>query len=158
MWVHATLISTALDVYGWAVAPLSSSALERYYQEGKRFAFLFGVTEEVLPARYSDFTGYMGDMRESSVLAVGPAAAGLGRGVLDPPLVPVLRGARIPTLMITASLLPGRLRRAYGLGWGNGRRVTLAGLGATIRVALPAVPASVRFWPHYRDALVRAAR
>src|SRR5918996_2076259 len=43
MWVHATLIDTALLMYQTYVGPLSDDDQESYYQETKEMALLFGV-------------------------------------------------------------------------------------------------------------------
>jgi uncharacterized protein (DUF2236 family) len=49
MWVHATLVSVAMDSFELLVEPLSLKRREGYYRESGRFARLFGVTDQVLP-------------------------------------------------------------------------------------------------------------
>src|SRR3989442_3294578 len=48
LWVYASLLGTSLQVYGRFVRRLSLAHRERYYQEAKPFARLFGVGDDVL--------------------------------------------------------------------------------------------------------------
>ena len=50
MWVHATLVDTALLVYGQWVRPLGQEEQAGYYEEMKIAARLFGTPDEVMPA------------------------------------------------------------------------------------------------------------
>src|SRR5688500_2323268 len=43
LWVHATLTVSALDVFERVVRPLTPSERERYWEESKLFAYLFGI-------------------------------------------------------------------------------------------------------------------
>ena len=147
-----------MQVYGRFVRPLSPAERERYYQETKPFARLFGVTDEVLPADEAAFRGYLREMVRGGELTVGPDGRELAAGVLGPPIP---RPARpfLPLLRsVTAGLLPPRLRQEFGLEWGRYQRAGVAVLSAAARRGLWAVPARVRFWPHYRIATERTAK
>jgi uncharacterized protein (DUF2236 family) len=70
-------------------------------------------------------------------LAVGEAAREIAAAVLDPPL-------RLPTTglarLVTAGLLPPRLRDAFGLAWDERREQRLLELGASARALRAAAP------------------
>jgi uncharacterized protein (DUF2236 family) len=157
LWVHATLVFAALESYSSLVEPLGPQRRERYYQEAKRFAGLFGVTDAVLPGDYTDFHEYWRSMIAGSELAAGPAARDLAAAVLRPPVTAVLRPALGPLRTFTAGLLPERIRREFGLVAGAPGRSTFSLIRGTIRLGVRAAPPSVRYWPHYRAAVARMA-
>jgi uncharacterized protein (DUF2236 family) len=157
LWVHATLVFAALESYSSLVEPLGLGRRERYYQEAKRFARLFGVTDEVLPAGYADFQEYWRSMVAGPDLAAGPVARELAAAVLRPPVTAVLTPALSPLRTFTAGLLPERIRREFGFAAGEPRRSTLSLIRGTIQLGVRVAPRSVRYWPHYRVALERMA-
>lgn len=155
LWVHATLVEVALDTYERFVGPLGDARRARYFEEGKRFAALFGVTEEVMPPSYPEFREYVASMLEGPALTVTEQARALARDVLHPrgslTLVAVAAAGRLAA----AGLLPARLREAFGLPWGAAERAAFGSLARSVRAVLPVLPARVRYWPHYRQALRR---
>jgi uncharacterized protein (DUF2236 family) len=158
LWVHATLVATALRIYGRFVRGLSAAECERYYQEVKPFARLFGAEDEVLPPDYRAFRSYLARMLEGPELSVGEDAIGLAADILGPP-VPLAARPAIPAVRaVTAWLLPDRLRREFGLSWGPVERALVAGMGGPARLAVRALPPRLRYWPHHRIAQGRMAR
>jgi len=93
LWVHATLVDTALLAYELVLPPLGDEARERYYGECRRLGLFFGIPIEAQPADWSGFCRYRDAMLASPELAVGPAArhrrprAGRGRAAACPALV-----------------------------------------------------------------------
>lgn len=155
MWVFATLVSVALDVYRRFVGSLSRSSCTRYYQEATRFARLFGVTDEVLPATYEAFRGYVRRMDRSGLLVVSDDARSLSRDVLDPPLPALLGPSRPAINAVTASLLPERVRQEFGLRWGTAERALAEVVRRGVRATIRGWPHTVRHWEHYRAACRR---
>jgi uncharacterized protein (DUF2236 family) len=154
MWVNGTLIWTALEGYALLVGPLTAEARERYYQEAKPFARLFGVTEAVMPADYPAFLSYVRGM-VAHELAVGPVARELASSVLNPPVPAPLKPAGAAMRLVTAGILPSRVREEFSLAWGRGRQTLFRAVTPLVRPAVRALPAAVRYWPHYRSALRR---
>ena len=156
LWVHATLVASALATYARFVRQPKAGEREAYWQESKRFAKLFGVTGDLLPDGISDFDAYLDGMLTGPRLAVGTDATGLSRQVVHPALpAPLGAAAAVAGPVLTAGLLPERLRRDYGLAWGFSRRAAFRSAAATVRGTLPAWTRSMRFWPHYTRALHR---
>src|SRR5690606_11912773 len=112
------LLATALDVYERLVRPLSSEERERYYQESKLFAYLFGIHDGVLPETHRDFTRYYEDMIASDVIAVGAPAADMRRFLFRPP-TPAHKPATIFLEVFTAGILPPKLREQFGFRYGR---------------------------------------
>lgn len=155
MWVHATLVSVAIEAHELFVGPLSVSRRERYYREAARFAGLFGVTDQVLPATYEAFMEYVRAMERSELLTVGDQARGLARHVLGPPLPAVLKVSRPPLSALTAALLPDRLRRQFGVRWGVRERALAGAVARAVRLTIGTWPHRLRYWDHYRTACRR---
>lgn len=152
LWVHATLVETGLDTYARFVRPLPFRLRERYYEDAKPFAALFGAGEAVMPRSYGAFRAYFARMLESPVLTVGEEAKVLARHILNPPVPAPLRPALTMFKMTATDLLPPRLRRDFGLRWTARDRAVLGGFSRAARLALPLTPTALRYWPHYRTA------
>ncbi len=155
LWVHASLLGTSLQVYGRFVRRLTLADRERYYQEAKPFAHVFGVGDDVLPPDYRAFRAYLARMVEGPDLAVGEDARLLATQILAPPVPLPARPALPPLRAVTAWLLPARLRGEFGLSWGPGKGALLAGLGGPTRLAVRTLPGRLRYWPHHGIARVR---
>jgi uncharacterized protein (DUF2236 family) len=154
LWVHATLVDTALVTYPRFVGPLAPGDQERYYQEMKRFAGSFGVPPEILPPDLVDFRRYL--QEAVATLEVTPEARRLVIGILAPPAPGLLAPVRGLLRASTVGLLPGRLRGAFGLAWEPARDRALGTAAGAVRRTLPALPSKVRMWPHARAAMARS--
>ena len=154
LWVHATLVDTALLTYRRFVGPLSPGDQERYYQEMKRFAGAFGVPQDILPRDLAGFHRYV--QEAVATLEVTPQARRLAGGILAPPAPALLAPVGGLLRASTVGLLPGRLRGAFGLAWGPARDNALELAAGAVRRTLPALPSKVRMWPHARAAMARS--
>jgi uncharacterized protein (DUF2236 family) len=162
LWVHATLLWSALELYDGFVAPLTPAQRTAYVADMAVFGRLFGVPEELDLSTSADLDAYVAAMAEDGVLEVGAQARALAADVLDgasADLVPPLRGgSRALAKVLAAGLLPRRLRAGYRLAWGRREQRAFTALRLTTRAALPAVPAHLRYWPHHQVARDRLGR
>jgi uncharacterized protein (DUF2236 family) len=151
LWVHATLVDSAIVGYGHFVAPMTMAEKKAYYDDSKTLAGLFGIDEKLLPTTLDDFEAYMQRMIGGCEIVVGPTARKLGREVLyaRPWLFkligPIFR-------FVTAGLLPDKLRDGYGLKWNERREGILAGFSRMIRALVPLTPGLIRVVPNARAA------
>ena len=129
-WVHATLVDTTLLVRERINGPLPESTKSAFIVEMTRFAKLFGIPDRLLPASYAEHADYMATMLPT--LAVAPCAremaqflVGKGTGVQTP------LGRLVE--LVTASMLPRELVRAFGLV--DSPLATLAIRAATVALA-----------------------
>src|SRR6185436_5968112 len=104
-------------VYELLVRPLSDADRERYWQESKRFAWLFGIRDAALPPTYAAFQSWMAAMLASDTIAVGTPAREMGKFLLSAPS-PLHAPFTGYFRLAPAALLPPRLREAYGLRFG----------------------------------------
>jgi uncharacterized protein (DUF2236 family) len=151
LWVHATLIDSAMIAYNLFVAPLNPAERVDYYNDSKKLAALFGIQENHIPSSVAAFDSYMSQILASEEIVPGPIARNLAIDVLYPgPWI--LRPAGPLFRLVTAGLLPEKLRDGYGLEW-NGRREKKLLLAAkAIRALLPVVPSPLRIAPNARKS------
>jgi uncharacterized protein (DUF2236 family) len=130
LWVWATLVDTALVVTDRFVGPLAPEARESYYADQCVVARVLGIPSELVPADHAEFCAYFDGMLASDALAVTGTAREIASAVLDPPLrLPATGVARL----VTAGLLPARLREPFGLAWDAARERRLTELCASAR-------------------------
>ncbi len=157
LWVHATLIDTALRTYSRFVRPLTPVEEREYLREAAVVAERLGVLPADLPSDVPELRAWMAEMIESGRVRVTPAARQVARTVLYPSrLVP--RVAWDAAHLISIATLPKPLRRQYGIGWSEGRVRGVERLAAVSRRTLPLVPPPLRFVPQARTAERRVRR
>lgn len=151
LWVHATLIDTALRVYGRFVAPLSAAEEQGYHDEAAPVAIGLGVPADRMPDRLADMRAWMADMISVGSVRVTPAAMDVARTVLRPlPVVPPLIWEAAH--LVSLSTLPHELRRQYGIRWSPARERGVDRIAGAIRATLPLLPPPLRFAPQARAA------
>jgi uncharacterized protein (DUF2236 family) len=151
LWVWATLVETALTVYGRCVGPLGEAERDRYYAEQTRFAAACGVPDGHWPADHEAFAAWFAEQVHDT-LRVGDDARRIAASVLRPAVPAAFRPALAPIGLMTAGLLPPRVREAYGLPWGPGRERALRLALAGVRRARPLTPRPLREFPAARVA------
>ena len=154
-WVHATLLDTTLLVYQAAHGPLSGAELDAYVREVARFAWLFGVPDELTPGDWPSFQAMMNRVIESGAVAVGRPARDIARYLLTPPPGLLFKPALRAYGAITAGLLPPRLREAFELPWGPSQRLACAAALRAVRVSWPRIPSRLRRVPDHVEAVRR---
>ena len=147
LWVHATLVDSALVTYEMFVQPLSEGEREDFYQESKLMGELLRIPRERFPVRLSDFDAYVARMIDDGHVAVSERARALGRLVLRPRLRLLPGPAMFPLEVVTAGLLPATLREQYGLPWGAAQRRAFRLAVAAVPRVVALTPPLLRVWP-----------
>ncbi|MCA9514166.1 MAG: DUF2236 domain-containing protein [Myxococcales bacterium] len=155
-WVWATLTESSAMLYEACVAPLDAAARRTYYDDARRFAGLFGLGPDDLPESWPAFVAYFSDMLASDELTVGARARELCGFLLTPPR-PTLAPAWGWYAVMTAGLLPARLRDAYGFRWGRRDRALFTSTMATAQATYRHLPSRARHLPAYVEAARRVA-
>jgi uncharacterized protein (DUF2236 family) len=145
LWVHATLVDTAMRVYARFVRPLSEADAAAYYAESRVVASMLGCPESAQPADVAEFRDYVRSMAGS--LQVSDTARALADDVLHPKLPLVLSPLLELGRQLTVGLLPGPLRERYGLSWDARRRAALDAASLAARAVVPRIPGPVRRAP-----------
>ena len=145
------MIDSAIIAHDLFVRPLSTPEKEHYYEDSKKLAALFGIGPPLILASLVEFNAYMDVMIESHAFTVGPLAKELARDILHPrpwflkPTGPLFR-------LVTAGLLPEKLREEYQLDWSERKRAVFSRAAALIRTLVPWLPARLRIVPQARRA------
>jgi uncharacterized protein (DUF2236 family) len=155
-WVHATLIDSAVRIYELTVDRLSLAEKDAYLRESARFGVLLGIPAERMEPNWNAFVAYTERMWSSGMLDPSDAAREIAGELLHPPgraLAPFAAWYRV----MTAGLLPPRIRSGFGLDfdpWRDG-----AVFAASLRAlrAMRHLPARVRYLPPYLEAQRRLA-
>lgn len=152
LWVHATLVETALHFYERFVQPVSEVDADRYYAETFWAANAIGIPKSMLPENFDAFRQYWNDMIDSDHIFVGETAAELAAEILYPSSLPVSRRLLDPLNLITIGTLPERVREMYELRWNATRAIALKALSLTVPRAIRLLPPRLRFVPHALEA------
>lgn len=135
LWVWATLLDTAVDLYQRCVGPLTDGEVEQYYRESKALAVGVGVPIEDCPTDWTALQEYFAAVVHDE-LHVGDSARAVATAVLAPPLPFGIAGVvSIPQTIVTAGLLPPSVREQYGLTWSRHDRRRFDAFFASLRLA-----------------------
>lgn len=156
LWVHATLVDTALEVHRRLLGPLGWDLEERYYLETTGQAELLGIPARAIPSGLVQFRAYVS--RTVAELEVSEDARRLAPAILSPPLPLPLRPLGWGQSLVTAALLPPALRSAYGIAWSRGRGAVADAFERGVREVAPRIPSLLRRWPDARLAQRRVAQ
>lgn len=149
LWVHATLVDSALLGYRTFVGALGDADVETYYGEMKRVAEPLGLSGADQPGTYPEFRHYFDATVQS--LEVDDTARTLIDFVLYPSLPGQLHLPLAPALalerLITVGTLPPVLRERIGLPWDAARQVALEAFARAVRTASALQPSVLRTAP-----------
>jgi uncharacterized protein (DUF2236 family) len=151
LWVHATLVDSALLAYRMFVGKVSDAEEATFYQQMTRVAETLGLPASAQPVNMADFRRYFDGTVEH--LDVTPTSRDLIRYVIRPalpariqiPLTPLLSIERL----ITVGTLPPPIRDQIGFAWNDGRQRRLDRCRTAIRVATQLQPRPIRTAPNW---------
>lgn len=150
LWVHATLVDSALLAHQRFLGPLSAGERRRFYDESRVTARLFGIPDADVPPTLDAFQAYVRDMLRGPRLAVSRDSRAIAAALLSPALPPGLRQLAVATRLFTVGLLPAAIRRRYGYSWGPLRERALDATAAALRAGVPWLPPPLRHFPQAR--------
>jgi len=157
LWVHATLVDTAVRVYDRFVARLSDEEAEAYHSEARQIAIRLGAADASLPETLVGLRAEMDRLIASGEVRVSATARSLAPAVLYPAPFPP-RAVWDLAHLVSLAVLPPSIRRGYGIGWSRGRERGVERLAAASRRLLPLVPDLLRHVPAARAAEGRLTR
>jgi uncharacterized protein (DUF2236 family) len=153
-WVYATLSDSALAAHDLVLGGLDPAERARLYSESQRFAAMFGIPAHVLPTDYTGLSGYVQAMCDSDILTVSAAARHIAAQIFAPSRI-----WRVPRtyMALTSGMLPERLRKNFGLAYGDTERHRSERAIGWIRRVYPVLPARLRYVGPYHEAQQRLA-
>jgi uncharacterized protein (DUF2236 family) len=157
LWVHATLVDTALRVYGRFVQPLDPAEEQAYHEESAQVAVRLGVPPSSVPPTIGGLRAWMGDLIERGEVRVTPGARRIAGTVLYPVPFPP-RGVWDVAHLVSIATLPAPIRAQYGIRWSDARERGMRRIAVAVRRGLPLLPPLLRFAPRARAAERRVRR
>lgn len=156
LWVHATLIDTAVRVYDRYVRPLGDGEAQAYHREARRIAISLGTPAGLVPDTLDELRHWMVAQMADGTVHVSETARSLAPSVLYPTRFPP-RFVWDLAHLVSVSVMPDQIRRQYGIGWSDARRRGMDRIAVTSRRLLPHLPGVVREMPQARAAERRLA-
>jgi uncharacterized protein (DUF2236 family) len=150
LWVHATLVDSAVLIYQRVVAPLSAPELDAFCEDSASVLHALGGDPAATPRTWRAMRQYIDHVQDSGVLATTEETRALGAAVLAP------RAAGLPvpltglTRLVTVGLLPPLIRDAYDFQWDPTREAQLARALARLRRLRGVLPLAIAQWPEAR--------
>jgi len=151
LWVHATLVDTALRVYDRYVAPLSADEQQAYHAEARQVAVRMGVPESGVPPSLVELRAEMARMMADGTVRVDATARALAPLVRYPTRFPP-RAVWDMAHLVSDSVLPEPIRRGYGISWSPARDAGMRRMAAASRRLVPLLPPVLRRVPPVRRA------
>lgn len=154
LWVHATLWYVPVQVYELIYGPIDHAEKEKYYQQTKLFAKLFGIPKELIPPDWDSFCAYVDEMVRSDIFAVDYAATVVPK-MMFTPAHPRLKAWARNFQIMTMGILPEPIQKAHGFVFGPAERREFDETIARIRRFVRVAPPQLRYFPAYRHAVLR---
>jgi uncharacterized protein (DUF2236 family) len=146
LWVHATLVDTALRMHDRFVAPLYPAEQDAYHREAASVAIRLGVPEALIPATAAELRRWMAGRIDSGEVRVSPTARALLPWILYPTPFPP-RWIWDVAHLASMSVLHPAIRRQYGLGWSAPRERGVERLATASRWVVSRLPSMIRHVP-----------
>lgn len=159
IWIHATLWDTVVRNYEEYIGPLSNAEKERFNEESKLFAMVFGIPESALPRTWSEFEDYCENMFYSPQLTVTRNARHLKKDLFNPGSIFLTFPLWVQEVA-TAATLPAPVREGYRMDYGTWEKMNYVWINASAKMFDWMMPDSVRINPvmHEAEARLRGER
>src|SRR4029453_3866293 len=143
LWVAATLYDTAVLVYEQVHGPLDDDVADAIYREYAFVGTARPLPPELWPAARTAFRRYWDD--RLSRLRPDDIARRIARDLLHPHRAPILMRLALPLArLLTAGLLPERIRSEFGFSWSEARSRRFEKVMGLLSVAYPKLPRGIR--------------
>jgi uncharacterized protein (DUF2236 family) len=158
LWVAATLYESATHLHGLLYGPLDDHTADDVYREYSRLGTSLQVPPELWPHDRAAFRSYWN--AQLTLLTTDAATRSVAHELLHSRSAPLWYRAALPLArLVTAGLLPPRVRVLFDLPWSTRHQWLFDHVLGGIRLIYPRLPRALRHWPknHYLRALRAAA-
>lgn len=153
LWVLATLVMVGLWIYESLVAELTKAEKEGYLADMREFGRYFGLAPEFGPQNFDDFAAYTDAMLDGDQLCSHPICAEVAEAVLRPGRPIFLSALSRLLAPVVIETLPEQVRERLGFRSSAPGRVGFEIAKRVLRMAIPLMPAIIRFVGPYRKAI-----
>jgi uncharacterized protein (DUF2236 family) len=153
LWVHASLIDSMLVTHRSVIGNLRPEVGDRYVREWDVIARLMGLPEGSTWESEAGMRNWIKRQIRQGIALPGEGSRGVARVILGPGITgPAL--AKV-TNLVTAGMLPPRLRKEFGIGWNPAQGLAFRTLALSLRSTRPIMPRALRVSPVYDFAMAR---
>ena len=153
LWVHASLIDAMLVTYRSVIGSLRPGQADRFVREWAAVAHLLGLPPGSTWESQAQMQVWIDRQLRRGLALPGPGSRLVAKVILAPGVQgPAL--AKV-TSLITAGMLPQRVRFQFGIRWSLAHQATYRTLTIGLRAARPALPWGLRVAPSYEFAMAR---
>ncbi|KAL4955777.1 hypothetical protein BDW69DRAFT_204179 [Aspergillus filifer] len=146
LWVAATLYAVAIDLYEQIFGVMDEDQAEQVYREYVVLGASLRVPPQMWPKNREAFWIYWDEQLAS--FEICDEAKNVARDLLYNPKLPFYFKMMMPTLrLMTAELLPPRLRDEFGLKSSRGRKRLYKSTMVLTKATYPFVPRAIRTYP-----------
>lgn len=146
LWVAATLYHTSRMLYEDWVGHLDRDTAQAAYHQYRVLGVVLQMRDDQWPVDEAAFRSYWDGMLDR--LQVTDSARSVCHDLFHPRRLPAWMHAAMPlNRLITAGLLPARLREAYGIEWNARRARRFGALSTATRAIYPHLPRPIRQLP-----------
>jgi uncharacterized protein (DUF2236 family) len=155
LWVHASLIDSMLVTHRTVIGNLRPDVGDRYVREWDVIARLMGLPEGSTWESETGMRNWINRQIRQGIALPGEGSRRVARVILGPGITgPAL--AKV-TNLVTAGMLPNRLRREFEIRWNPAQGLAFRGLALSLRSARPLMPRALRVSPVYDFAMARTS-
>lgn len=155
LWVHASLIDSMLVTHRSVIGNLRPEVGDRYVREWDVIARLMGLPEGSTWESEAGMRNWIKRQIRQGIALPGEGSRGVARVILGPGITgPAL--AKV-TNLVTAGMLPPRLRKEFGIGWNPAQGLAFRTLALSLRSTRPIMPRALRVSPVYDFAMARTS-
>ncbi|MGA8206458.1 MAG: oxygenase MpaB family protein [Candidatus Dormiibacterota bacterium] len=153
LWVHASLIDSMLVTHRTVIGNLRPGVGDRYVREWDVIARLMGLPDGSTWESEIGMRNWINRQIRQGIALPGAGSRRVARVILGPGITgPAL--AKV-TNLVTAGMLPARLRREFGISWNPAQGLAFRSLALCLRSSRPILPRALRVSPVYDFAMAR---
>lgn len=146
LWVAATLYAVGIELYQGMFGMFEDADAEAIYREYSVLALSLRVTPDMWPPNQKEFWKYWDN--QIATMVVTDNAKSVAKDLLRNEEAPLQIRLLLPLVrLMTAQMLPDRLRQAYGLRTSKVRRTTYRFIMGLTRATYPCLPKTIRTYP-----------
>ncbi len=157
LWVHASLVDSALLFERYTVGRLDDAGQQRFHEEQMVAAELLELPRERIPPTVPELRAHIDDVVGSGDLLVTDAARDVAAMFRHPPPGAEWRPVLKAVSWWAFGSLPAPLRTQYGVRWSPAHEAAMRANLRVVRLLRPAIPRRFRYILPAHQAARRAA-
>jgi uncharacterized protein (DUF2236 family) len=153
LYVHATLIDSALRYEELTVGRLDDAGRQRFHEEQMLAAELVRIPKETIPPTVPALRAWLADVIDRGELRVTEGARRVASLFSDPPADAEWRPILPQVARLAFGTLPPAVREMYGIRWNAGKDAALRATFAAMRAGHRLIPTKYRYIEPYTQWL-----